>query len=286
MPDQLVDLGVDPARGGWISRYENAGGPPPMRHAHRHNELEVNIVLRGSVDYLIADRRIRFPRHSVGWLLPPETHRLIHHGPGTQVWIAVFTRQLVAQLDHDNAGPPRQWMRMRYDDDRDGTRVRDIGDHIDELDRLCARLADPGVPAARHRVGLQWLLSECWRSYQSARSTPADLQLHPAVEAAARWLHDHAADPEANDLTSLARRCGISRPWLSKLFYEQLGESLTDYRNRQRFYRFRDLLAEPDTSTTSAALAAGFGSYTQCFRVVRQVTDLSPRDLAHRVRRT
>lgn len=257
-----------------------------MRHAHRHNELEVNVVLRGWVDYLVADRRVRFPGHALGWLLPHQTHRLIHHAPGTQVWVAVFTPQLVTQLDRDDAGPPRQWMRTNADDDHQ-THVRAVGNHIGELDRLCVQLTDSNISTVRQRIGLAWLLTECWRTYQASHGTPAAVRLHPAVEAAARWLHDHAADTEADDLTALARHCGISRPWLSKLFHEQLGESLTNYRNRQRFYRFRDLLAQSDAdSTTAAALAAGFGSYTQCFRVVRQLTGLSPRELAHQVRTT
>lgn len=277
--DRRDDLHVDPARGGWVELYDGRVRSP-MQHTHRHDELEVNLVLRGWVDYLVTDRRVRFDRHSLGWLLPHQAHRLIHRAPDVRMWIAVFTPELVAELGSDDAGPPDQWR-------QDEGLVRVVDGQIGELDRICARLTAPGVPAARHRAGLSWLLSECWRAYRSSRGAPTGIRLHPAVEAAARWLHDHAGDADADDLPALARRCGLSRPWLSRLFHEQLGESLTDYRNRQRLYRFRELLADSrDLSTTTAALAAGFGSYTQCFRVVREHTGLSPRALAREIRET
>jgi len=274
--DRPEDLHVDPARGGWVHRH----GGPPMHRAHRHDELEANLVLLGWVEYLIGDRRVRFPRQAVGWLLPHQTHRLIQSSPDVQMWIVVFTPALVTELDRDDAGPPRRWLR----EDADAGQIRVVGEDIGDLARLCAALSDPAVPATRHRLGLAWLLSECWRAFSRSPGAAAGIRLHPAVQAAAQWLHDHAAEAAADDLPALARRCGISRPWLSRLFYEQLGESLTDYRNRQRFYRFRDLIAAPDVgSLTAAALAAGFGSYTQCFRIVRQHTGLSPRALARRV---
>ncbi|HVX43532.1 MAG TPA: AraC family transcriptional regulator [Mycobacteriales bacterium] len=250
---------MDPARGGWVHFYDTAG-QPLMRHAHRHDELEVNVVLRGWVDYLIEDRRVRFPRHGLGWLRPDQTHRLIHRAADLQMWIGVFTPAVVASV----GAPPGP----------SGVRIVDAI----SLGALCERLADPAVTAARHRLGLSWLLSECVQAHQDADGGPAGTRLHPAVQAAARWLHDHAAEPEAGDLHALAQRCGISRPWLSRTFHEQLGESLTEYRNRQRFYRFRELLAG-GMSATDAALAAGFGSYAQCFRVVRGLTGRSPREL-------
>lgn len=286
-----ADLDVDPARGGWVRLYDAASRPTTMRHGHRHDELEVNIIVRGWVEYLIGDRRVRFPQQALGWLLPNQTHRLIHRTPDLQMWIAVFTPDLVADLGGGGAGPPRagppgagpppQW--LSNESGSDGS--RSIGTYAIELAALSERLSDPAIPAVRHRVGLSWLLSECWQAHQEARCGPAGTPLHPAVQAAVRWLHDHATQPEAGDLRALAQRCGISRPWLSRVFQEQLGESLTDYRNRQRFYRFRELLAD-SVSATDAALAAGFGSYAQCFRVVREHTGLSPRELVRHLHRS
>ena len=93
---------------------------------------------------------------------------------------------------------------------------------------------------------------------------------------AARRLHD---DPAADDFDALAAACHVSRPHLSRLFRDQLGQSLTEYRNRQRADRFARLVGRGGRlNLTQAAFAAGFGSYAQAFRVVKQLTGQSPRE--------
>src|SRR6266536_3902379 len=85
------------------------------------------------------------------------------------------------------------------------------------------------------------------------------------------------ADPSAGDLTELAGAVGLSPGHLSRLFKAQTGTSLSRYRNQQRLHRF--LLAygsgQP-TTALAAALAAGFGSYAQFYRVFRQATGRAP----------
>lgn len=276
------DLLVAPDRDGW-TRLHQASVTPVMRRDHRHDELEVNLVVRGWADYLIAGRRVRFPRHGLGWLLPSQVHRLIDQSADLQMWIGVFRPGLFTSDEHgtgeetDDAGPTVSWQRQTADE----TPIR-VVDKAESsvLDRLFGQLADPEISARRHRIGLAWLLSECWRSYLHADLTATGDDLHPAVESAAQWLFDHAGDFEANDLDRLAARCGVSRPWLSTLFQQQLGESITDFRNKQRLRRFRELIAPPHrASMTEASFAAGFGSYAQCYRTVRRYTGQSPRDL-------
>lgn len=270
-----VDLRLAPDRDGWTSLHQ-AWAMPPMGRHHRHDELEVNLVVQGWAEYLVSGQRVRFPPHGLGWLLPHQPHRLIDQSPDLRMWIGVFRPRLVTP-DADDVGPPRGWLREAPDE----TLVRVVAKaEARELARLFEQLLDPLVSARRHRIGLAWLLSECWRTYQGAALAPTGDHLHPAVETAARWLYDHASEAEANDLDALAARCQVSRPWLSTLFQQQLGESLTDFRNKQRLQRFRELIARPrPVSMTAASFAAGFGSYAQCYRTVRRYTGRSPRDL-------
>lgn len=252
-----------------------------MLRAHHHDELEVNLVLRGWAEYLVGGRRARLTRSALAWLLPTQPHRLIDQSADLRMWIGVFRPILVRNLGRDGAGPPERWLRAVPAD----ATIRLVDEHAGRLGGLFAQLAEPDTAASRHRAGLTWLLSECWDVYCRARSLPEGVHLHPAVERAARWLHDHAAEPEADDLAALADACGVSRPWLSTLFSEQIGVSITDFRNRQRLRRFREHLADRRCrSATDAAYAAGFGSYTQCFRVVRNLTGQSPRTLWRDVR--
>jgi AraC-like DNA-binding protein len=64
-----------------------------------------------------------------------------------------------------------------------------------------------------------------------------------------------------------------------------MGVSLTDFRNRQRFEKFRELYDRGHKRTLSqAAFEAGFGSYAQFHRVAQSLTGLSPRDWSQAAR--
>ncbi|HJP76441.1 MAG TPA: AraC family transcriptional regulator [Pseudonocardiaceae bacterium] len=93
----------------------------------------------------------------------------------------------------------------------------------------------------------------------------------------APWPACCAPTPTPDDLTHLARTVGLSPGHLSRLFKAQTGVSLSRYRNQQRLHRFQLAYGNGDNITAlSAALAAGFGSYAQFYRVFRQETGRTP----------
>jgi len=76
----------------------------------------------------------------------------------------------------------------------------------------------------------------------------------------------------------LARRLGINRGDLSRHFSRENGLSIAEYRNRKRVLAFLTEVDQRPGNLMRAALAAGFGSYSQCHRVFRQLFRVSPRD--------
>ena len=100
-------------------------------------------------------------------------------------------------------------------------------------------------------------------------------------ERAARLLRDEA-DPLPLD--QVAARVGLSASRLSRLFHQQTGVTLVDFRNRQRIQRFLRLYGRGRrVSISQAALDAGFGSYPQFHRVFKQQMGCSPADYRRRL---
>jgi AraC-like DNA-binding protein len=94
------------------------------------------------------------------------------------------------------------------------------------------------------------------------------------VEKAARLIHDETT---TLGLDELARRSGLSPTRLSRLFKQQTGVALVDFRNRQRIERFLELYGTGQRRTMlDAALEAGFGSYPQFHRIFKRVMGRSP----------
>ena len=120
-------------------------------------------------------------------------------------------------------------------------------------------------------AGLGYALLVAWRHFEHAADVPVH-DVHPAVEKAARLIRDETA---ALSLDELARRSGLSPARLSRLFKQQTGVALVDFRNRQRIERFLQLYGTGQRLTMlDAALEAGFGSYPQFHRVFKRVHGL------------
>ena len=86
-------------------------------------------------------------------------------------------------------------------------------------------------------------------------------------------------------LEQLARRCCLSGPRLSRLFKQQMGLSLVQYRSHYRVQRFITEFGQGGGQTMlGAAFRAGFGSYPQFHRAFWQVTGYAPSEHLRRVR--
>jgi AraC-like DNA-binding protein len=95
------------------------------------------------------------------------------------------------------------------------------------------------------------------------------------VQAVLRRL---ATDPTLT-AGELSPDLGISPSRLARVFKEEMGMSLVDYRNRLRLERFEVLVDKGGENLLQAALAAGFGSYAQFHRVYRELRGATPRKI-------
>jgi methylphosphotriester-DNA--protein-cysteine methyltransferase len=80
------------------------------------------------------------------------------------------------------------------------------------------------------------------------------------------------------DRRALAADLGISEGFLSRSFSRELGVSFVEHRARARLGHFLALVEAGNPTLLDAALAAGFGSYSQFHRVFTRVSGMRPRD--------
>lgn len=291
----LADLKLEPDYDGFIYLAESARNPPVLR-PHRHVELELNLVVRGAISYVVGERRITFERGTLLWLFPAQEHQLVDRTPDAQFYVAVFTPQLIrrscrraayaglgrkgadlagvlqTRLTPENFNLACHTMRDLLAGAPDPDLVnREAGFGVDSDFRY--RHNDPdGLNA-----GLHHLLLLCWRAQSVDRAGNAAVALHPAVRKALASLS--ADGGEGLALSRLARRCGASEAHLSRMFARQIGVPLARYRNSVRLGRFFDLYRGAEQKTIAEAMyAAGFGSYAQFHRVFTQAYGCGPRE--------
>jgi AraC-like DNA-binding protein len=150
---------------------------------------------------------------------------------------------------------------------------REAGFGVDSTFRF-----EHGDPDALN-AGLHYLLLLCWRSHGAGRIHAGAVSLHPAVQKALELLGEDGAE---GDLAHLARQCGASTTYLSRLFQREVGVTMRRYRNSARLSRFWLNYRNPrKTTMAEAAFAAGFGSYAQFHRIFRDAYGQGPKRAAY-----
>jgi len=238
--------------------------------AHRHAEVEVNLVVRGTASYLLGERRYELAQGTLTWLFPGQDHVLVDESDDHELWWAVFRPSLVARVTTTEQVPPllEKDPVGQFSRRLDAARARRLGALFREV-----RDAET-FDEALFNAGLSYLLMFAWHAFLDSADVVEGSDLHPAVETVARLLR---ADPSAGDLASLARTANLSPSHLSRLFKAQTGVSISRFRNQQRLQRFQVLYGRGRRTTAlAAAVEAGFGSYAQFHRVFRELTGRNP----------
>ncbi|GAB4455613.1 MAG: hypothetical protein OHK0029_12080 [Armatimonadaceae bacterium] len=222
-------LRFSPGHAGFVV-FSEARRNHPM---HRHAELEFNLVVRGTARYLLEDRRYDLRPGCLVWLFPAQDHVLVDRSPDYAQWIVVFRPELVQQCCR--AG--------NYDILRSRSPVgyfcRTIARAESErLEWLLRETRDvPAPDSDRFNAGLGFLLLTAWNCFITATDTADSTGLlSPAVERAVRFVREHAT--EDHSASEIAHACGLSAGYLPRLFRQQTGMSLIEYRNRERVKRF------------------------------------------------
>jgi AraC-like DNA-binding protein len=289
----LTDLKLGKRYDGFLFLAESARNLPKL-NSHHHIELELNVVVRGSVTYVVGKRRFTFQARTLLWLFPAQEHQLVDRSDDAQIYVAVFKPSLIARSCRTPA-----YEGLKHDNNEQGGVLNTVLDPQSfdlvrrTMDSLMEGSLDPDVLNQQSgygvgtdftfehndpdglNAGLHHLLLQCWRSQRSGGRAGKPITLHPAVR---RALHLLSEGDWEQSLGALAKACGVSEAYLSRTFRRQIGIPLSRYRNSLRLSRFWENYRQPEQKTlTEAVYAAGFGSYAQFYKIFTQAYGRGPR---------
>ncbi len=254
-----------------VSRFSAVGRDPgAARGAAEHSraELELSLALCGHAHILIGEQRVTVEPQQMLWLRPRQNRLVIDTSGDFLAWVLAFRPRLVRRVCTSTASAP----------------LRQQG----EGELLLRRIARPehlalcrlfeSLPVGQGRdvfnAGLGYSLARAWLAFLRAEPGFASAELHPAVRKAAWLLRD--GNTELGN-AELGTRVSLSAHRLSRLFKQQMGTTLVEFRNRQRLQRVLADLGEGEPRNLLAlALDAGFGSYAQFHRVFKRLMGCSP----------
>jgi AraC-like DNA-binding protein len=268
---------------------------PQEIHSHHHRELELNVIVQGSITYVVDGRRFTFFPRTLIWLFPHQEHQLVARSANAQFYVAAFKPALVKSSCNSPLNQGLKRNSVGYDGvlntllhPESFELIRSVMDSLmlgsldaDVLNKeagfgpasdFCFEHRDPDALNA----GLGYLMLMCWRNQLKSETTHDPIVLHPVVRRALKCLSE---EEKENSLEELAKACGASKSFLSRKFHEQIGVPLNRYRNSLRLSRFFQNYRDDDSKTiTEAVYAAGFGSYAQFYKVFAQAYGQGPRD--------
>lgn len=90
----LEDLKLGPKYDGFLFLADTARNPPHLA-SHHHVELELNLVVRGAITYVVGGHRFTFSRRTLLWAFPSQEHQLVDRSDDAQYYVAVFKPKMI-----------------------------------------------------------------------------------------------------------------------------------------------------------------------------------------------
>jgi AraC-like DNA-binding protein len=293
----LENLKLGARYDGFLFLAESVRNPPKL-NSHHHVELELNLVLSGSITYVVGGRRFTFGPRTLLWMFPAQEHQLVDRSDDARYYVSVFKPELILRSCRS---PMYADLRRKRVEGNGVLHTRLAPESFDLIRKVMDSLMQGSLDADllnreagfgigsdfsfEHgdpeglNAGLHHLLLLCWRCQLNGTALGQEVSLHPAVRKALVLLSE---GEWAHDLNRLAARCGVSESYLSRVFGRQIGVPLSRYRNSLRLSRFWTHYRQPQKNNlTQAAYAAGFGSYAQFHKVFTQAYGCGPRNAMH-----
>lgn len=248
---------------------------------HWHDELELNLVLWGRVEYEVDGRALELGPRSLLLLPPGQPHTLLGVSDDLAMWVSSFRPAVVRDAEARagvRCGEGQTWSVCRLSAER--------AIELSAQHSRLSRCEDPRQLKLRARDLLARALLQAQAQRERDEATeavaPSSRPLHDAVARARALLREAEGTPS---LSALSRRCGLEAGRLSRVFKQQMGLSIVQFRNHFRVQQFIQEFGHGESKTMlDAALACGFGSYAQFHRAFHQVTGYAPSEHLRRVR--
>jgi len=279
----ITDTVEDMPPGLWIRR----GSPPPMVSMHRHDDIEVNLVLDGQLEYLFGGQPLSIGEGEIAVFWAAQPHGLVNSRTGDVCWVHVpFSMFLSWGLPETQTAPllsaqplithaPELARRIahmaeRWSEEVGGTEPGG-GEH-DADDS--AQIALLEIQAAVRRVLRASSRPAPESALGGSGSVPAArLQ---QVSAMAQYVRDHHRSPLA--IADIAAAVHLTPSHAMTVFRRTVGVTLGDYVTMCRVAEAQRLLLTTPMMITEIAEEAGFGSLSSFYEHVSAACGMTPRE--------
>lgn len=293
----IEELHIQADHQGFVLFFDSKSHPVRMRSPHHHRELELNIVTRGTAEYVLSNQRYKLTAGCLVWLFPEQEHILTKADDGFEMYVITFKEGLFKNSVLQGK------YKMLAEANPEGYFCKRISPtSLQKIEQVCKSLCemnDQRVQAPAYyyagqafgfehnseylhsepsilNAGLLYIMTTGWHLFVTEGLDDGKEIYHPAVGKAMQLLKSSTA--KNIGLSELADKCGISTSRLSRQFNEQTGMSITDFKNRLKLETlFTYIKSHPEFNINEACYQSGFGSYSQFYKVFKETFGISPK---------
>ncbi|CAM4010304.1 AraC family transcriptional regulator [Paenibacillus alkaliterrae] len=258
--------------------YMKRSEPYTMEEDHYHDYNEIYYMLSGSRIYFIRDRSYSVEQGDLVFINKHELHKTMQAGEAAHERVIIhfhdayigslsakhkdFLLSSFQQQSHIIRLPRQEQLAAEQVMRRTLAEISQMpsgyelypNHAITELLLISARYLQQNKPAPLHN------------------STP----MHVKISEVIRYINAHFAEPLRLD--ALAGHFFISPYYLSRMFKETTGFTLSDYIILTRIKEAQRLLRESEMSITDIAAAVGFDNFSHFGKTFKKTIRVSPRD--------
>jgi AraC family transcriptional regulator, melibiose operon regulatory protein len=248
-----------------------------MRRPDRHNEIELNLLEKGSITYLLGGRKVRIEPHrlAVFWAAIP--HQIIGIEGRHSYFVATlplawflqcgFDDRLVEPILHGQvlSTPSKDQSEadtalfQRWITDLKRPNPSSQRAMILELEARLVRFAS-GLPIGRN---------------PARRSVALEAERLTKAEQMACFIAQHYLEPLG--VEDVAHSVQLHPNYAMNLFKRVFSTTITDYIGQHRISHAQRLLATSDKKILAVALSSGFGSISRFNSAFRTACGVAPR---------
>ena len=282
----------------WIRR----GAPPPMFSMHRHDDVEINLVLDGQLHYLFGGQPLTIGEGEIAVFWAAQPHGLVDSRTGDMCWLHVpFSMFLAWGLPEAQTAPllsaqplithaPDLARRIAHMAERWGEEVGGAepgggagaatadgaggADGSSRGDDESTEIALLEIQAAMRRVLRASSRANPEAPSDGGGSVPA-ARLRQ-VSTMAQYVRDHHRSPVT--VADIAAAVHLAPSHAMTVFRRTAGVTLGDYVTMCRVAEAQRLLLTTSLKVTEIAEEAGFGSLSSFYEHVSAACGMTPRE--------
>ncbi len=270
----LQELIYDSLREGAVWPFDRRYIRPP----HFHGQLECLLIRRGRATLRAATQTQVVRPGQLCWILPGVPHVMGDFSRDFDMWVVQLDPALVDDCwaavnpgaPAPDGDPYASWSLPLGQKLAGRPAVEVPAEAAQLLDRLAAGIWAATLPR-QARAGLAQfgqLALQATLAHVDTRSATSVGQLASCLLLSSPSMSREAA----------AAELGVSGGFLSRAVHKDLGVTFVEHRARTRVAHFLALVQSKEINFLEAALAAGFGSYSQFHRTFSRVSGSRPRD--------